>query len=261
MPLETGTKVPDLNNAWPLGSDPKNQGDDHLRLIKTCLQGSFPSLGSGQYTGTAAELDQVNTNLSAFNGRTVRDVVPTEGDYSLDLLGDVSINSPSQNDMLIYDGGEWKNSGSGVAAYNFVYTGFAGWSVSNGNRWYMDTESNDAPTSLVTIDNSSGTGWLLTAVRPCKVDLSIFTYITATTQSKRAIAAVNNNNNLAGSDIPTASRLHQHTSFRTNSAFVTNAGASVVLQVNETISLHGENGINTFEDSEWFVRGVVSGAI
>ncbi len=38
MPLETGTKISDLNAAWPLGSDPKSQGDDHLRLIKAVLQ-------------------------------------------------------------------------------------------------------------------------------------------------------------------------------------------------------------------------------
>lgn len=38
MPLETGTTIAELNELWPLGSDPKSEGDDHLRLIKSVLQ-------------------------------------------------------------------------------------------------------------------------------------------------------------------------------------------------------------------------------
>ena len=38
MGLETGTLVEDLNPAWPLGTDPKEQGDDHIRLVKSVLQ-------------------------------------------------------------------------------------------------------------------------------------------------------------------------------------------------------------------------------
>ena len=45
MPLETGTKISDLNANWPLGSDPKSQGDDHIRLIKTVLQNDAATVG------------------------------------------------------------------------------------------------------------------------------------------------------------------------------------------------------------------------
>jgi len=38
MGLETGTTIAELNPLWPLGSDPKSQGDDHLRLIKSVVQ-------------------------------------------------------------------------------------------------------------------------------------------------------------------------------------------------------------------------------
>ena len=38
MPLETGEKIEDLNPLWPLGTDVKSEGDDHLRLIKDVLQ-------------------------------------------------------------------------------------------------------------------------------------------------------------------------------------------------------------------------------
>ncbi len=50
MPIETGTKISDLNPLWPLGSDPKAQGDDHLRLIKAILQSDAVALSD---TGSA----------------------------------------------------------------------------------------------------------------------------------------------------------------------------------------------------------------
>lgn len=46
MALETGNYVGDLVVANPGAADPKSQGDDHLRLIKTALRQSFPG-----YTG------------------------------------------------------------------------------------------------------------------------------------------------------------------------------------------------------------------
>ena len=49
MPLEAGTLIPDLDANNPLGSDPKSEGDDHLRLIKRTVLGSFPA-----FVGTTA---------------------------------------------------------------------------------------------------------------------------------------------------------------------------------------------------------------
>ena len=47
MGLETGDKISDLNPAWPLGSDPKSQGDDHLRLLKAVFQNDVVSAQDG----------------------------------------------------------------------------------------------------------------------------------------------------------------------------------------------------------------------
>lgn len=47
MPLEdlTGNRYLDsLNSSWPLGSDNKDAGDDHLRGIKNVLKRTFPNL-------------------------------------------------------------------------------------------------------------------------------------------------------------------------------------------------------------------------
>jgi len=46
MGLETGTFIDDLVPSNPVGpSDPKSQGDDHLRLLKSVLQNTFPNAG------------------------------------------------------------------------------------------------------------------------------------------------------------------------------------------------------------------------
>jgi len=47
MGLETATTIAELNALWPLGSDPKSQGDDHLRLIKSVMQNDALSKALG----------------------------------------------------------------------------------------------------------------------------------------------------------------------------------------------------------------------
>jgi hypothetical protein len=44
MPLEVATYIRDLINANPPGTDQVSQGDDHLRLIKSTLLNTFPTL-------------------------------------------------------------------------------------------------------------------------------------------------------------------------------------------------------------------------
>ena len=43
MALESGTYIKDLVSTNPPGTDAISQGDDHLRLIKSTIQASFPS--------------------------------------------------------------------------------------------------------------------------------------------------------------------------------------------------------------------------
>jgi hypothetical protein len=49
MGLETATYLTQLVNTNPTSTDPKSQGDDHLRLVKSVLQNSFPNI-SGAMT-------------------------------------------------------------------------------------------------------------------------------------------------------------------------------------------------------------------
>ena len=54
MPIENplATTIDELNPAWPTGSDPVSQGDDHIRQIKQALLNSFPGLTTQFTSGT-----------------------------------------------------------------------------------------------------------------------------------------------------------------------------------------------------------------
>jgi hypothetical protein len=52
MGLETGTYPSDFVLTNPTAGDPKAQGDDHFRLIKTCVQNALP-IGAANYPLTA----------------------------------------------------------------------------------------------------------------------------------------------------------------------------------------------------------------
>lgn len=64
MGLETGTYISDLVATNPTSSDPKSQGDDHLRLIKSTVKATFPNV-SNAVTPTHTELNYVDGVTSA----------------------------------------------------------------------------------------------------------------------------------------------------------------------------------------------------
>lgn len=66
MGLETATFISGLNVNNPVGAtDPKSQGDDHLRLIKSTLLNTFPNI-SGAMNASHTELN----NLVGVTGKT-----------------------------------------------------------------------------------------------------------------------------------------------------------------------------------------------
>ena len=74
MGLETGSTISSFITSNPTSSDPVNQGDDHLRLIKSVLQAQFPGSGGLGYataiTATEAELNALHgfTNVGFASG-------------------------------------------------------------------------------------------------------------------------------------------------------------------------------------------------
>ena len=69
MGLETGTFIDSLNSSNPAAGDPVNEGDDHIRLVKSTVKATFPNI-SGAVTSTHAELnllDGVTANTTELN--------------------------------------------------------------------------------------------------------------------------------------------------------------------------------------------------
>lgn len=71
MGLETTTYIDGLVPTNPLGNDPKSQGDDHLRLIKSALKNTFPNI-TGAVTVTQAQINAIGTpGVINFSGMVV----------------------------------------------------------------------------------------------------------------------------------------------------------------------------------------------
>lgn len=189
MALETGNRIEDLVTTNPATGDDISQGDDHLRLIKECVQGSFPSLGSTAVSATAADLNKVaaaniaSEFVTSFNTRT-GDVTPASGDYDIDDLGDVTITSVADEDTLVYDSGSsaWVNQAAKLHA-----------------ELIWDTHTESAPsiaTKIAQFSNTSGTiaaglgavasnttdGTTLTLAADCEVHVSYSFSLSGTQQ-------------------------------------------------------------------------------
>ena len=84
MALENGTYVNSLVPANPASTDGLAQADDHIRLIKSTLQNTFPNL-TGAVTATQADLNNTTsipstlTDLGITDGSASGQVLTTDG--------------------------------------------------------------------------------------------------------------------------------------------------------------------------------------
>ena len=56
MALETATYISDLVDTNPAGTDPKAQGDDHIKMIKRVSKATFPNV-TGEVTPTHTQIN------------------------------------------------------------------------------------------------------------------------------------------------------------------------------------------------------------
>ena len=59
MALESTTYIDGLVITNPTGTDPRSQGDDHIRLVKSTIRSTFPNV-SGAMTATHTELNLID---------------------------------------------------------------------------------------------------------------------------------------------------------------------------------------------------------
>lgn len=84
MGLETTTYLSGLTPSWPLAGDLKSQGDDHIRLIKSALQATFPSATKPFYF-PKSEIITTTTVLDATDQNNTIFVDSTAGDFNVTL--------------------------------------------------------------------------------------------------------------------------------------------------------------------------------
>lgn len=126
MPLETATTIPELNQAWPVGTDPKSQGDDHLRMIKDCVKNSLPNMDGPWSTtdpiaaGEAVEDGQLVTKaqLDAATGVKQSFGAVASGGTITGGSGDWTVSRSGNNYTLTFD-----TAATDAASQSLVATG------------------------------------------------------------------------------------------------------------------------------------------
>lgn len=91
MGLESATYISQLVATNPTSTDPKSQGDDHIRLVKSTLQNTFPNI-TGAVTVTQSDINSVTgkadvagetyTGTHDFTGGTILADTQSLGDSS-----------------------------------------------------------------------------------------------------------------------------------------------------------------------------------
>lgn len=96
MSLETGSRIPDLVPTNPVGAtDFVSAGDDHIRLIKACIQGSFPSLGSTAVSLTGAQINDaaLKSATQTVSGAWTFSAAPTMAGTNISALNASNLSS------------------------------------------------------------------------------------------------------------------------------------------------------------------------
>ena len=154
MSLESVTHIDDLNATNPLGTDPRSEGDDHIRNIKTVLLTDFVGI-TGVVTATHSELNFVDVTagtLTASKAIVVDssskidnlkvDNIDINGNAitSTDSNGDVTI-TPNGTGDLILDGLKWPQA-DGSTGYILKTNGSAqlSWIENLAEDWATKTD-------------------------------------------------------------------------------------------------------------------------
>jgi len=143
MALESTTYIDGLVITNPTGTDPRSQGDDHLRLIKATLRSTFPNV-SGAMTATHTELNLIDgyTGTTAelnYNDVPTLGTVEASKTVTADAVGTTTnLKTKKQTEIVNAVG-----TVSGATAINFALGNVATAVLASGGSFTIS----NAPTS------------------------------------------------------------------------------------------------------------------
>lgn len=152
MPVEIASNFGDLNNAWPLGTDPKSEGDDHIRLIKKLLKQGYPASVDSGFGARAAGSPANSLKRWVFNGKadlSGSDVIQIAADSGL-------ISTISDN----FQYNLWPGSDGNYRTMATGYGGIVALTKASGTFGWWSTSASVAaggtvtPVQVMTVDNS-----------------------------------------------------------------------------------------------------------
>lgn len=92
MTVESATYLDDLNELYPEDNSPRNEIDDHIRLIKSVLKATFPGDGASDLmdaaiTATRAQVDAWDARVTTLETTGLSQIPPYVGYENITWLG------------------------------------------------------------------------------------------------------------------------------------------------------------------------------
>ena len=186
MPVENAQFIGGLNSDNPLGTDPRSQGDNHIRLIKAVLKATFPTATGpvtfdfvkdvNIITGGNFNTPQPYNIMDADNGATLNVTGSASGNYNVNLPADpddgfkvtIRNNRPSAEPITV--AGRVFRDTLGVSAikpnkadtsflltqYQYATLQYTGTNTSSGNNWEFIASSERALPTFPAIGSRVG---------------------------------------------------------------------------------------------------------
>lgn len=170
MTVETNAiNISDLNKAYPRNRDLIKEGDDHIRLIKSVLQNTFPGMDKTVET-SSEKLNQLNSTFTyTENTLNINNSISVPEDKDLDFGGNVltnigdpveptdAVNLRSLQGDLMWPVGSIFMTVDGRDPKNIL--GFGVWEKFAAGRVIVGTGSNtDSENEFVTVVNGAKGG-------------------------------------------------------------------------------------------------------